>query len=166
MGAQIRNVAQPQALRQGLGNPECVAILEAERCAHREAALPQRLCHGRGTHRMRQIGQQLLREGAGVLGINIDAAGAQGLPQDGTAAHGAPMLEREALPRCLELQQLAQNNRLREVLRPDHRDARRCGGARITQPSAAGEQAQREAETGSHVQRAGGNGARASGGGR
>src|SRR3546814_8841186 len=91
MRTQVVDAVDAERLRARLVHAQRVAVVEAQRIGHRQAALRQRRAQ-RVDVSARHL-QQFLRERAGVLGIGVDPAFEQRAPEDAGAAELAPMFD-------------------------------------------------------------------------
>ena len=113
MACEVLQRADPQPLRRASLHADRVAVGKPERPRHHYAL------RGDALAQIAPAGQQLLREGARVLGIGVDLAAEERLPEDARAAQLAAVIRFHArAPRELR-GHLGQERRLGEGLGPD-----------------------------------------------
>ena len=94
LGAGPR-LAEPAQHAPGLvgAHREGIAVVEAQRDRHAQAQGLQRGLHGVARHRLRAL-EDLERDGAGVFGIEVDAAAPERLVDDGGVAQALLHVDR------------------------------------------------------------------------
>ena len=124
---EVRNARE--ALFSCIARAHCkrVAVVEAQRNRHRQPARRQARIQLRQWRHVGQL-EDLARDRAGVIGIDIDAAAFERIEQDGRVAHSALVHgRRSARALCRLRNDLAEDVGLGEALRTD---LQRCLGRR------------------------------------
>ncbi len=115
---QVRQGRDAQAL-DGLGpHADRVGVVEAERAGHADRAGSEGRADGRLVAQL-LIGQDLLRDGARVLRVDIELPAFQRVEEDARAADLAPVYGLGAGGLGEQPRDLAQDHRLGELLRAD-----------------------------------------------
>jgi len=154
MGAQVANRLDAQRIGVGGAHAECIGVVEAERRGRGEAVAGQRI--GQGVPLHVGVAEDFLKQRAGVLGIGVDVAAAEGLPQKPGAAELFAVRHREALGPHQVCAHPAQNDVFGELFGADGEC--RVGGLSVRRGREEGQNEEGDKETGS-----GGRGARTEG---
>ncbi|KWT72685.1 hypothetical protein APY03_5998 [Variovorax sp. WDL1] len=119
MARQVAEGANAEPIGIGRAHGERVAVVEAQRNRDAEAERCERGVHRLGRHGLRVL-EDLQRHRAGVFGVQIDAARAQGLVDDGGVPQALPEPGRgRQMGRGGLRQHLGQDVGLGEALGPD-----------------------------------------------